>query len=188
MVKTPVTYKETLQGTLEIHEIEKIVMDNLIKVQKFVFRNYGKLPIGEQTAKQLHQLLAANLFEEAGKYRTHNVQLGSFEPPPYYKISEHMKNWEDDYKERAKRARTEPQKIQVCAWLIHRFLWIHPFFDYNGRTSRLLGALYLLKNHLPVVSFQTTARVDFVKAVQEATQTSDLSLLQQLLRKTAVSK
>lgn len=183
MVKTPTIYKETLQGIVEIHEIEKIVMDNLIKAQKFVFRNYVKLTIDEQTAKHLHRLLAANLFEEAGKYRTHDVQLGSFEPPPYYKIAEHMKNWGEDYRERAKRARNESEKITVCAWLIHRLLWIHPFFDYNGRTSRLLGELYLLKNRLPVASFQATLRVDFVKAVKEATQTGNLSLLEHLITK-----
>ncbi len=183
MVKTPTTYKETLQGILGIHEIEKIVLDNLIKVQKFVFRDYTKLTIDEQTAKRLHRLLAANLFEEAGEYRTHDVQLGSFEPPPYYKIAEHMKNWEGDYRERAKHARSESEKIAVCAWLIHRFLWIHPFFGYNGRTSRLLGELYLLKNRLPVVSFRATPRIDFVKAVKEATQTGNLSLLEQLMRK-----
>lgn len=135
MVKTPVTYKETLQGILEIHEIEKVV----------------------------------------------DVELGIYKPPPFYKVPEHMKNWEEDYTERRKHAKTRTQKIELCAWLVHRFLWIHPFFDYNGRVSRLIGALYLLQNKLPLVSFRAVRRVDFVKAVKEATQTGDLDLLMQLI-------
>jgi fido (protein-threonine AMPylation protein) len=121
MTKTPVTHKETLQGILEIHEIEKIILDNLINVQKFVFRNYKKLEIGEGTAQRIHKLLAGNLFEEAGKYRAHDIVLGDFEPPHYFRISEHMKNWENDHKERSKYL-GENDKLELCAWLVHRFL------------------------------------------------------------------
>ncbi len=182
MTKTPVTYKETLRGILEIHEIEKMIMDNLINVQKYVFRNYHTLQINQETVVQLHTLLAGNLFEEAGTYRKHDVELGVFKPPAYFKLAEHMKNWEADYKERRAHARTHEAKIELCAWLIHRFLWIHPFFDYNGRMSRILGELYLLQNNFPAISFHSIARVDFVKAVKEATRTGDLHLLVQLIQ------
>lgn len=54
MTKTPVTYKETLDGILEIHEIERVVMDNLVRAQKYLFRNYKKLPMGELYLLQNH--------------------------------------------------------------------------------------------------------------------------------------
>lgn len=181
MTKTPVTYKETLRGILEIHEIEKAIMDSLVKVQQYVFRRYRALPIGEETVKCLHKLLASKLFAGAGTYRKHDVELGAYTPPPFYRVQEYMRNWEDDYKERHRHAKTRTQKIELCAWLIHRFLWIHPFFDYNGRISRLIGELYLLQSDLPVVSFRAIRRADFVKAVKKATQDSDLSLLVRLL-------
>jgi len=130
MTKTPTTHKETRFGVLEIHEIEKMVMDNLIQVQKFIFRQFDVLPINQETVKKIHQLLAG-----------------------------------------------------LCAWLIHRFLWIHPFFDYNGRVSRLIGELYLLQQHLPVTSFRAIARIDFVQAVKAATKNNNLSLLMTLLQK-----
>lgn len=181
MVKTPVAYKETKQGILEIHEIERIIMDNLVNVQKYVFRNYKKLPIGEAIAQKLHGFLAGSLFEEAGQYRKHDVELGAFQPPHYFQVREHMRNWEADYKERKSYARIKDAHIDLCAWLIHRFLWIHLFFDYNGRISRLLGALYLLQNNFQIIPFQAVARVDFVKAVTRATTTNDLILLKQLI-------
>lgn len=183
MTKTPVTYKETLLGVLEMREIEKIIMDNLIQVQKYIFRNFQNLPIDQSTVKLIHKLLAGNLFTEAGTYRKHNIQLGLYGPPQFFDISKYMKDWEDDYTERLRYAQKKEEKIELCAWLIHRFLWVHPFFDYNGRISRILGELFLLQNHLPVVSFQKTARFDFVKAVQYATKENDLSLLIKLVQK-----
>ncbi len=181
MTKTPVTYKETVQGILTVGEIERVVMDNLIKVQKYLFRNYHKLPINQATVKCLHKLLTAGLFDEGGNYRKHNVELGSFEPPTYFKVPQCMIDWDEDYKEREKHARTREEKIELCAWLIHRFLWVHPFFDYNGRISRLMGELFLLKNKLPVVTFQSVKRVDFVRAVKRVTDGGDLKELIELI-------
>lgn len=34
--------------------------------------------------------------------------------------------------------------ISLLAWFQHRFVWIHPFNDYNGRVARLLTNLLLL--------------------------------------------
>ena len=183
MSKTPIVYRETLQGVLEIHEIERIIMDNLIKAQKYIFRNYQKLSIGQHTAKHLHTLLASNLFEEVGRYRKHDIELGNFKPPHFFEVPQQMKNWEDDYNEREKHAKVKKQKIELCAWLIHRFLWIHPFFDYNGRISRLLGMIFLFRNNLPVVTFQTTKRIDFVQAVKQATESDDLKALISLINR-----
>ncbi len=181
MSKTSVSHKETSLGIVNVQEIEAMIMDNLIQVQKFLFRNYRQLPIGEYTVKQLHKLLALNLFADAGNYRTHDVQLGHFEPPHFYAVAEQMSNWEADYHERQQHAKNTKQKIELCAWLMHRFLWVHPFFDYNGRVSRLLGELFLLQNKLPIIPFHSVARIDFVKAVKIATAKQDLSALTQLM-------
>lgn len=158
-------------------------MDGLIQVQKYLFRNYRHLPIGQPTTQKLHKLLAGSLFLDAGRYRTHDVQLGSFQPPHFYAIAEQMKNWEADYKERTRHAKNTEQKIELCAWLMHRFLWIHPFFDYNGRVARLLGELFLLQNKLPVIPFRAVSRLGFVKAVKMATANQDLSALIKLMTK-----
>jgi hypothetical protein len=78
--KTQPTYKNTKLGILSIREIEQIVFDNLILVQSFIFRNYETLDFSIETLCRLHDLLCSNLFEQAGKYRTHNVQMGNFDP------------------------------------------------------------------------------------------------------------
>lgn len=182
MTKTPVTYKETKLGVLEIREIEKIITENLALVQKYVFRNATTLDINQETLKKLHQLLTGNLFEQAGEYRKHNVELGDFKPPEYFKVPELMRNWQEDLKERIKHTKTKKDQVDNCAWLMNRLLWVHPFFDYNGRIARLVGELYLIKNNLPVIDFREVKRIDFVRAVQEATKTSSLNKLQTLIK------
>lgn len=181
MTKTPVTYKDTKLGVLEIHEIEKIITDNLALVQKYIIRHFDVLSVNQETAKKLHRLLAHNVYEAVGSYRKHNIQLGSFHPPEYYEVPILMQNWELDLHERIKTTKTRQKHIDNCAWLMHRFLWIHPFFDYNGRIARLLGELYLMQHQLPLVDFRKTRRTNFVEAMKYATETNNLDKINLLI-------
>lgn len=169
MSKTKPNYRETKFGILPISEIEAIITDNLINVSLYILRNYKEVTININLVKDLHSKLASNLYSEAGDFRKREVQLGNFEPPKFFKIPELMKNWEDDFKERSNFIKNIDDHVEVLAWLMHKFLWIHPFFDYNGRISRLLGEIYLLKNNLPVNSFKGIRRSEFALAMREAT-------------------
>ena len=40
--------------------------------------------------------------------------------------------------------------VELAALLHHRLAHIHPFFDGNGRTSRLLLNLHLMQNGFPL--------------------------------------
>lgn len=182
MDKTSGTYKETKYGVLAINEIERRIMDNVVQTQKYILRYGDQLTIDEDFTKDLHQLIAGSVFEQAGQYRSTNVTVGAFSPPEFFAISEHMQNWNADYAERQKHVSTEDDAIELCAWMMHRFLWIHPFFDYNGRTARLLGEVHLLQNNLPIVSFQSTERQNFVEAVKIATDNDDLAPLIKVIR------
>lgn len=183
MTKTPTSHRETKLGILQQGEIEKIITENLALVQKYIIRHSWDLIMTADTVKQLHAMIAGNLYIEAGQYRKHDVQLGVFKPPAHYELAVLMKNWEADLLQRVKFTKTIEQHIENCAWLMHRFLWIHPFFDYNGRTARLLGELYLIQNQLPIVDFRQTKRKEFIAAVKLATAQGDLSKLQKLLKR-----
>ncbi len=58
--------------------------------------------------------------------------------------------------------------IIVAAWLHHRFAQIHPFQDGNGRVSRCLVTLELLRGgYLPIV-ITRKVRSDYIKVLEEA--------------------
>jgi Fic family protein len=67
-----------------------------------------------------------------GEWRELNVLVGRHVPISAAAIPRFMKRWEDAYALKPSRLLSELGSMH------HRFLWIHPFLDGNGRTSRLL--------------------------------------------------
>jgi len=70
-----------------------------------------------------------------GELRTRHVKVGLHIPP----VGEHL----EDCLERFEQVYTAPlgkfQKVIAVAAAHHRFLWIHPFLDGNGRVARLMA-------------------------------------------------
>ena len=88
-----------------------------------------------------------------------------------------MKDFCDDLKIRLKNLPTLDDTnflealVDLLAWAHHRFLWIHPFVDYNGRIGRLLINIILLKLNLPPIELKVetrAGRIKYVKALQKA--------------------
>ncbi|QQR77527.1 MAG: Fic family protein [Candidatus Moraniibacteriota bacterium] len=45
--------------------------------------------------------------------------------------------------------------VALLAWAHHRFLWMHPFLDYNGRIGRLLNNIILLSLDFPPIRLKS---------------------------------
>ena len=80
-----------------------------------------------------------------------------------------MHHLDADTRERLKHIKTEADKKELLAYVMWRLLWIHPFFDYNGRSVRLFGELFLVQHGLPLSTFVGTSRDAFTRAMQRAT-------------------
>jgi len=170
MTKTKPTYRETTLWILSIEEIEGIIFNNVIQVKSYIFRNYKNMDFNISSLIHMHKLVSWNLFEEAWQYRKHNVTMWDFQPIDYYKVIVEMKKLEDDISYRYNIVKTVEEKKEFLAYIMWKILWIHPFFDYNGRVTRLFWELFLLKNKLALSKFYNTSRNDFVKAMKKATQ------------------
>ena len=181
--KTKPTYRETKFGILSVAEIEALITDGVANVNAFLLREFENLPIGVKTARELHAKIAGHIFAEAGSFRKKEVTVGNYEPPKFFQIPELVANWESDYNERHKHAKNQEDQIELLAWMMHRFLWIHPFFDYNGRIARLLGQLFLLRHKLPISSFVGIKRTDFANTMKKATAEHDLNSIVKLINK-----
>ncbi|MDQ7001489.1 MAG: Fic family protein [Ghiorsea sp.] len=75
-----------------------------------------------------------------GEFRETFVQVGRHIAPKHEDIEKHLARLEEAY-DPARHTRVR-QVISVAA-AHHRFVWVHPFLDGNGRVTRLMSHAYL---------------------------------------------
>ncbi len=81
-----------------------------------------------------------------GEIRTGGVIVGRHVAPPKEMISDMLQVFETTY---AGRVHGDTRIIAAAAH--HRLMWIHPFFDGNGRVARLFTEAYF--KSIPVVGY-----------------------------------
>lgn len=126
------------------------------------------IEISERTIKEIHALVLHGIDREnAGRYRTVPVMISGSRhiPPQPYLIGELMEKFIYRFKE-LETANTHP--ILTAAYLHDELVRIHPFVDGNGRTSRLLMNLYLLRKGFTLVNLKGTneAKLDYYTALE----------------------
>ena len=126
------------------------------------------IEISERTIKEIHALILHGIDREnAGRYRTVPVMIsGSTHMPPQpYLIEKQM----EDFILRFKQMEAEKvHPVLIAAYLHDELVRIHPFIDGNGRTSRLLMNLYLLRNGYVIITLKGSndAKVNYYKALE----------------------
>ena len=125
------------------------------------------IEISERTIKEIHALILHGIDREnAGRYRTVPVMIsGSTHMPPQpYLIEKQMEDFILCFKQ------MEAEKVHpvlIAAYLHDELVRIHPFIDGNGRTSRLLMNLYLLRHGYVIITLKGSndAKVNYYKAL-----------------------
>lgn len=114
-----------------------------------VYKN-KKHTISEMLIRNLHQIIIQETDKEwAGRYRNANVIIGGAKhtPPDALQIPQKMRDlmtWLNAQKNKT-------NIVELAALLHHKLVYIHPFFDGNGRTSRLAMNLLLMQAGYPLV-------------------------------------
>jgi len=78
-----------------------------------------------------------------GEFRTGDVAVGRHIPPPAADLERFLARFAAVYDSEGL---SRTQQIIAVAAAHHRFLWIHPFYDGNGRVVRLQSHALLLRN------------------------------------------
>lgn len=71
-----------------------------------------------------------------GAWRKRDVQVGQHVPPEYEHIARFMARFDTAY---GSPPLSKTRQIMTVGAVHHRFLWIHPFLDGNGRVARLMS-------------------------------------------------
>jgi Fic family protein len=138
-------------------------------------------PLSEWQIKNLHRLILKGIHDDyAGVYLDQQVFISGAKhtPPAPLVIQEQMDQLMDWYKQDANKL----HPITRGAMLHAIFVGIHPFIDGNGRTSRLLLNLELIKEGFPPVIIKVSNRLAYYDALDKAHTQGDYDDFIQLVQ------
>jgi Fic family protein len=103
-------------------------------------------------------------FYKPGEYRDVNVYLtkSKYPLPDYTELPERMK----DFIRWADKKREKYHPIEFAADAHRHFIYIHPFFDGNGRVSRLIMNTLLLQDKYLPVSIPIQHRKEYIDLLE----------------------
>jgi len=125
---------------------------------------HEKKSISQDIVQKTHEMVTKGILKDAGKYRTDNVRItgSTTTPPSYLKIVKIM----DEYIQYIKKIKLNP--IKKAAFIHHRLVWIHPFYDGNGRVARLLTNFHLMKKCYPPIVLKKEERKKYYDTLNKA--------------------
>lgn len=119
----------------------------------------------------LHGLVLRTIEDDfAGRLRNGGVRISgaNFVPPNANKVSELF----DDLIDFVNTNPLQLNIIELAAFFHHKMVWIHPFFDGNGRTVRLAMNLILMKHGFPPAIILKNDRKKYYEALNQANKGS----------------
>ena len=149
---------KALLDNLEITKIEERDAQEVVgyfEVLELISENYNEIEITESNIKNLHNLLLKHSDKDKwhkGDYKQHSNAVEATLPDGTKQIIFQTTNagfeTEDAMRNLIKwyNSDTEIHPLVKTAMFSYEFVSIHPFQDGNGRLSRLLATLLLLKN------------------------------------------
>lgn len=132
-------------------------------------------PLDETLILALQWLICGEVTPQLAGWRQRQVQVGAHIPPDFYRIPMLMREYVLDLQTRlASFPRHELDRLpETFAFAEGRLLAIHPFADFNGRTTRVFLSLLLRRLDLPVVRLvpppeDTPAYLEALRAADRA--------------------
>lgn len=123
--------------------------------------------ISEILIRSLNQIVMRDIDKEwAGKYRNSSVLIvgADHKPPEAIDVPDMMRKLIAWFNVNRKKL----HQIELAGILHHRLVSIHPFFDGNGRTSRLVMNVILMQAGFPLVIILKNDRRRYYRTLNEA--------------------
>lgn len=124
-----------------------------------------KADFNKRAVLDVHALILHGNRQEAGRYRTEQVGIvGSrHQPPDHFRVPDLM----DDYYAYYEAQKQLLHPVLLAADMSERLVTIHPFVDGNGRTSRLVMNLLLLRAGYPLAIIRTEDKAAYFDALEQ---------------------
>jgi Fic family protein len=183
--------KQFSEGIKEIQNIEKSMA--------FVEENIVDYPISRALISEMHKMIVEELMpppqgegdSTPGQFRQVNLEISksTHKPPEWLKVNEYMEEL-FDFVNREDSPKYDLLKTAIAH---HRFVWIHPFRNGNGRTVRLFTYAMLVKagfnvnvgriiNPTAVFCSNRNDYYSYLSAADNGTRSSMLSWIEYVLK------
>ena len=136
-----------------LHQLYKLVQEGYI--------------LNDSDILKLHELVLHGIEEDfAGRLRTSGVRISgaNFIPPNALKVSQFLEELIAFVNDNP----LQLNDIELVTIFHHKFVWIHPFFDGNGRTVRLVMNLILMSKGFPPAIILSVDRKKYYDALNQA--------------------
>ncbi|OGG15257.1 MAG: cell filamentation protein Fic [Candidatus Levybacteria bacterium RIFCSPHIGHO2_02_FULL_39_36] len=125
-------------------------IQNLERAMDFIDKNINDYPINDAFIRELHKLVVKNLSsneegdEFPGEYRRKNIKISKaiHIPPDYTQVHDYM----EELNKFINKKDLPKYDLLKTTLTHHRFVWIHPFGNGNGRVVRLITYAQLIKS------------------------------------------
>lgn len=155
----------TIHGKSLREHFEVVNHHNAIEyISALIHPNYT---ISERDILDIHRIVLTNIEKEfSGRYRNGGVRIvgANFIPPNALKVSDLI----HELLQQTALAMQEWPVAWVATLFHHHFVHIHPFFDWNGRTVRLLMNILLMSKGYPPAIILQQDRKKYYQALNQA--------------------
>ncbi|MGL1932207.1 MAG: Fic family protein [Desulfotalea sp.] len=157
----------TVKGKPLKDHLEAIDHDSALQYLYEMVEADKQEPITEQLIRSLHQLVTFTTDRDwAGVYRNSNVIItgAPHQPPDAIVVPDKM----IDLLTWLKENESNLNVIELAALFHHKLVHIHPFFDGNGRSARLLMNVLLMQYGFPLVIILKNDRQKYYRVLASA--------------------
>ncbi len=142
------------------------IYDHINEKETFDFILKNKPNVNAELIIKLHSMLLSKIDQRVGRFRSHKVRVfgASFETslPEYVQTDMSLLlKWYKNNKNKL-------HPLILAAVFHEKFERIHPFYDGNGRTGRMLVNLILIQNKLPPLIIKNKDRKEYYKVLSVA--------------------
>ena len=153
-------FLETTRGNLSYLQLAPLLAARAAEIERDLFAGvFNAQALDTHLIAALQTRLCQDLTPQLVGIRRVNVLVGAHEPPHFTQVRAELHIYSLDLQTRvaaAVQARGsviyDERLIETLAFAEGRLLYIHPFADFNGRTTRLFLALLLKRLDLPRVA------------------------------------
>lgn len=165
-------------GAKHLREIHETLNHHraVLQVRQWVAEKH---PVDEAALRALHSIIMTSIDDErSGSWRSDRVFVTGaprqpIRPECIPQAMQELISWMNDI--------TGLHPIILAAEAHYRFVKIHPFYDGNGRTGRLLFNWLLLRHGLPLTVIPAEARSRYIHSIDQADQDHPMPFFELLI-------